>query len=71
MNLTGFDDEMNLDDKTARTFAKPCIYCGTDVIMTKEEAKIFSSHGVNLVTLRLSCSLCSDRKIQPMQSEDS
>jgi hypothetical protein len=71
MNFACFGDEMHLDDKTARTFAKPCVFCGTDVTITKDEEKMFSSHGVNMATLRLSCPLCSDRKIQPMQSEDS
>jgi hypothetical protein len=50
---------------------KSCVYCGTPVTITNREEGSFRSHGINLITLRVSCSSCSSRKIQPMQSEDS
>jgi hypothetical protein len=49
---------------------KPCVYCGSPVIITNSEEDSFRSHGINPVTLRVSCSSCSNRKIQPVQSED-
>jgi hypothetical protein len=74
MNLVHFENETSLDEITSSNImhlTKQCVYCGASVTISKEEEKMFISHGVNLSTVRISCPLCSDRKIQPMQSEDS
>jgi hypothetical protein len=52
------------------SLTKPCVYCGSRVTITDAEEYSFQSHGINLSTLRVSCDICDDRKLQPMQSED-
>ena len=50
---------------------KACVYCGSPVTITNEEEISFQSHGINLLTLRVACASCDDKKIQPMIAEDS
>ena len=49
---------------------KPCVYCGSPVTMTTEEENSFQARGINVLSLRVACPSCDDRKIQPMMSED-
>ena len=41
------------------------------VTITNDEEISFQSHGINLLTLRVACASCDDKKIQPMIAEDS
>jgi hypothetical protein len=52
------------------SLVKSCVYCGTHVTITNKEEKSLLARGINLINLRVSCNFCSDKKIQPMQSED-
>ena len=54
----------------AMALTRSYVYCGSAVTITDEEENSLQAHGVNLITLRVSCSSCDNRKIQPMQSED-
>jgi RNase P subunit RPR2 len=49
---------------------KPCIYCGVPVLITVEEEKRLTKYGISVDMVRVSCSKCDDRKLQPMMSED-
>jgi len=49
---------------------KSCVYCGAPVTITEIEENSLQSHGINIITLRVACSECDERKIQPIQSED-
>ncbi|MGH9991399.1 MAG: hypothetical protein ACREAZ_01985 [Nitrososphaera sp.] len=53
------------------SLTKPCTYCGSPVTITDEEENSLVTRRINLVTVRVSCPSCSDKKIQAMYSEDS
>ena len=53
------------------SLTKGCTYCGNPVTITNEEENAFLTRRINLIMVRVACSQCSDKKIQPMQSEDS
>jgi len=65
-----FVDVIEGAEGLAIALTKPCVYCGAPVTITDNEEISFQARGINVVTLRVSCPSCDNRKIQPMQSED-